>query len=302
MPQTAESEAIANLHSGTPIFEPFAGFDSAPDTPVSHNSFPLSEPRGGLSPVFLNNSVLKEELVGANGNGLGINLVGPSGMMTPEMFGSSLLPPQTKTEMPVGPLEVAAPGVAAPPRQQNQHQNRPPLHQQLYGAAAASAASASGQLARMCPIYHCELVSKSQDEYLRHLRETHGTSPENLQQFLVNLKIDEQSIRARNAVPAGTPHHCPHTKRDQPNVPCDSSFSRPYDLTRHIATVHGVIVSPWMCNHCDPPQVLSRRDAMHRHLEKSHREVWDDMVARGDPATLRGVRKKRRPRASTGQF
>lgn len=57
---------------------------------------------------------------------------------------------------------------------------------------------------------------------------------------------------------------------DGNGVPCGTIFRRPYDLNRHMATIHGVGAGPkkeWRCRVCDT--VFSRKDALMRHSRTS---------------------------------
>ncbi|KAK4096672.1 hypothetical protein N658DRAFT_435613 [Parathielavia hyrcaniae] len=61
------------------------------------------------------------------------------------------------------------------------------------------------------------------------------------------------------------PHRC---DRINPNTgkPCNQSFSRPYDFTRHEATIHNPLKQKVRCNLCG--KTFCRADALTRHYQK----------------------------------
>ncbi|KAM5438222.1 regulatory particle non-ATPase [Microsporum canis] len=86
-------------------------------------------------------------------------------------------------------------------------------------------------------------------------------------------KTKSQSIRglsARNSQ-AG-PHRCgipnPSTGR-----PCNTIFSRPYDLTRHENTIHNTNKRKIHCHRCGGTKTFSRNDALIRHMRTAHPET-----------------------------
>ena len=66
------------------------------------------------------------------------------------------------------------------------------------------------------------------------------------------------------------PHKC---QRINPNTgePCNSIFSRPYDLTRHKHTIHDKIKV--RCKYCAEGKSFSRSDALTRHIRVVHPEI-----------------------------
>ena len=64
------------------------------------------------------------------------------------------------------------------------------------------------------------------------------------------------------------PHKC---TRNNPTTgkPCNTVFSRPYDLTRHQDTIHGQNTK-FRCNSCTEEKLFSRRDALSRHMKVVH--------------------------------
>jgi len=70
------------------------------------------------------------------------------------------------------------------------------------------------------------------------------------------------------------PHFC---KRINPSTgkPCNTAFSRPYDLTRHEDTIHNARKQKVRCHLCTEEKTFSRNDALTRHMRVVHPEVID---------------------------
>ena len=68
------------------------------------------------------------------------------------------------------------------------------------------------------------------------------------------------------------PHRC---ERINPSTgkPCNSVFSRPYDLTRHEDTIHNARKQKVRCQLCTEEKTFSRNDALTRHMRVVHPEV-----------------------------
>ncbi|KAB5585387.1 hypothetical protein GE09DRAFT_1070531 [Coniochaeta sp. 2T2.1] len=68
------------------------------------------------------------------------------------------------------------------------------------------------------------------------------------------------------------PHKC---ERINPSTgkPCNTIFSRPYDLTRHEDTIHNARKQKVRCNLCTDEKSFSRADALTRHYRVCHPEV-----------------------------
>jgi hypothetical protein len=78
------------------------------------------------------------------------------------------------------------------------------------------------------------------------------------------------ALLARNSQ-AG-PHKC---SRINPSTgkPCNTVFSRPYDLTRHEDTIHNNRKMKVRCPHCREEKTFSRNDALTRHMRVVHPEA-----------------------------
>ncbi|KAL1881964.1 hypothetical protein VTK73DRAFT_3293 [Phialemonium thermophilum] len=68
------------------------------------------------------------------------------------------------------------------------------------------------------------------------------------------------------------PHIC---ERINPSTgkPCNTVFSRPYDLTRHEDTIHNARKQKVRCNLCTDEKTFSRADALTRHYRVCHPDV-----------------------------
>ncbi|MCJ1335074.1 hypothetical protein MMC09_000340 [Bachmanniomyces sp. S44760] len=68
------------------------------------------------------------------------------------------------------------------------------------------------------------------------------------------------------------PHKCERTNPST-GKPCNSIFSRPYDLTRHEDTIHNGRKQKVRCQLCTEEKTFSRNDALTRHMRVVHPEV-----------------------------
>ncbi|KAI5210014.1 hypothetical protein E4T39_00393 [Aureobasidium subglaciale] len=68
------------------------------------------------------------------------------------------------------------------------------------------------------------------------------------------------------------PHKCTRTNPST-GKPCNSIFSRPYDLTRHEDTIHNRQKQKVRCQYCREEKTFSRADALTRHMRVVHPEV-----------------------------
>jgi len=68
------------------------------------------------------------------------------------------------------------------------------------------------------------------------------------------------------------PHRC---DRINPSTgkPCNTVFSRPYDLTRHEDTIHNARKQKVRCDLCTDEKTFSRADALTRHYRVCHPDV-----------------------------
>ena len=87
---------------------------------------------------------------------------------------------------------------------------------------------------------------------------------------------NKQSLQAaannvsRNSLPG--PHKCERTNPST-GKPCNTNFSRSYDLTRHEETIHANRKQKVRCQLCTETKTFSRNDALTRHMRVVHPDV-----------------------------
>lgn len=114
-----------------------------------------------------------------------------------------------------------------------------------------------------CTYHGCTLRFETPAKLQRHKREAHRqTTPGG------HLIARDTSLRNSQA----GPHKC---ERINPSTgkPCNSVFSRPYDLTRHEDTIHNARKQKVRCHLCTEEKTFSRNDALTRHMRVVHPEV-----------------------------
>lgn len=115
-----------------------------------------------------------------------------------------------------------------------------------------------------CTYHGCTLRLETPSKLQKHKREAHRqTTPGG---HLASR--DTASLRNSQA----GPHKC---ERVNPSTgkPCNSIFSRPYDLTRHEDTIHNARKQKVRCHLCTEEKTFSRNDALTRHMRVVHPEV-----------------------------
>ncbi|EEA25602.1 C2H2 transcription factor (Rpn4), putative [Talaromyces marneffei ATCC 18224] len=112
-----------------------------------------------------------------------------------------------------------------------------------------------------CTYHGCTLRFETPAKLQKHKREAHRQTM---------AGDTNPSLALRNSQ-AG-PHKC---ERINPSTgkPCNSIFSRPYDLTRHEDTIHNARKQKVRCHLCTEEKTFSRNDALTRHMRVVHPEV-----------------------------
>lgn len=138
----------------------------------------------------------------------------------------------------------------APPKMKENDLSRP-----------ANTSSNSGTYT--CTYHGCTLRFETPAKLQKHKREAH-------RQTTPGGHLLSRDASARNSQ-AG-PHKC---ERINPSTgkPCNSVFSRPYDLTRHEDTIHNARKQKVRCHLCTEEKTFSRNDALTRHMHVVHPEV-----------------------------
>ena len=122
-----------------------------------------------------------------------------------------------------------------------------------------------------CTYHGCSQRFETPAKLQKHKREGH-------RQVSPSSAPTAQSIAFRNSQ-AG-PHKC---ERINPSTgkPCNSIFSRPYDLTRHEDTIHNSRKMKVRCHLCTEEKTFSRNDALTRHMRVVHPDVdWPGKTRR----------------------
>ena len=125
-----------------------------------------------------------------------------------------------------------------------------------------------------CTYHGCTLRFDTPAKLQRHKREGHrGTNAV----APSAPSSDDSSIANRNTQ-AG-PHKC---ERINPSTgkPCNTIFSRPYDLTRHEDTIHNARKQKVHCPICTEEKTFSRNDALTRHMRVVHPQYADQQARR----------------------
>ncbi|KAF2998149.1 hypothetical protein E8E13_002010 [Curvularia kusanoi] len=126
----------------------------------------------------------------------------------------------------------------------------------------ASSAADSGTYS--CTYHGCTQRFETPQKLQKHKREGHrNVNP-------LGPSMTSAAILDRNTQ-AG-PHKC---ERINPTTgkPCNTIFSRPYDLTRHEDTIHNARKQKVRCALCVEEKTFSRNDALTRHMRVVHPEV-----------------------------
>jgi hypothetical protein len=125
-----------------------------------------------------------------------------------------------------------------------------------------------------CTYHGCTLRFDTPAKLQRHKREGHRNSAS------VISGGDESGMTsaAQRNSQAG-PHKC---ERINPSTgkPCNTIFSRPYDLTRHEDTIHNARKQKVHCPICTEEKTFSRNDALTRHMRVVHPQYADQQASR----------------------
>jgi len=119
-----------------------------------------------------------------------------------------------------------------------------------------------------CTYHGCTERFSSPQKLQKHKRDAHRKSS-NVTPG-VGSGMSTQQLMERNSQTG--PHKC---ERINPTTgkPCNTVFSRPYDLTRHEDTIHNIRKQKVRCALCQEEKTFSRADALTRHMRVVHPEV-----------------------------
>jgi hypothetical protein len=107
-----------------------------------------------------------------------------------------------------------------------------------------------------CTIHGCNQRFSTPSKMSKHRREAHRHSTPMSRDATV--KSQHQG-----------PHKCTRINPTT-NKPCNTIFSRPYDLTRHEDTIHNTARQKVRCEICNDEKTFSRQDALTRHKKVKH--------------------------------
>lgn len=121
-----------------------------------------------------------------------------------------------------------------------------------------------------CTYHGCTLRFETPAKLQKHKRESHRQTTPGSHGGLRDGSAGSNALAMRNSQ-AG-PHRC---ERINPSTgkPCNSIFSRPYDLTRHEDTIHNARKQKVRCHLCTEEKTFSRNDALTRHMRVVHPEI-----------------------------
>jgi len=114
-----------------------------------------------------------------------------------------------------------------------------------------------------CTYHGCTLRFDTPAKLQRHKREGHRNP--------ASIGGDDGMTSAAQRNSQAGPHKCERINPST-NKPCDTVFSRPYDLTRHEDTIHNARKQKVHCPYCTEEKTFSRNDALTRHLRVVHPE------------------------------
>jgi 26S proteasome regulatory subunit N4 len=125
-----------------------------------------------------------------------------------------------------------------------------------------------------CTYHGCTLRFETPAKLQRHKREGHRSAGA----WISAAGEDGMTSAAARNTQEG-PHRC---DRINPSTgkPCNTVFSRPYDLTRHEDTIHNARKQKVRCHLCTEEKSFSRNDALTRHFRVCHPDHVDPSKSR----------------------
>lgn len=118
-----------------------------------------------------------------------------------------------------------------------------------------------------CTYHGCTLRFETPTLLQKHKREGHRQT-----QGLGAPRVQDMGMASGLLNTQAGPHRC---DRINPSTgkPCNTVFSRPYDLTRHEDTIHNARKQKVRCNLCTEEKTFSRADALTRHYRVCHPDM-----------------------------
>lgn len=131
-----------------------------------------------------------------------------------------------------------------------------------------------------CTYHGCTLRLQTPTLLKKHKREGHRQTPSR-----GVARAQDMGMTATFLSTQAGPHRCDRINPFTGN-PCNTMFSRPYDLTRHEDTIHNLHKQKVRCNICMEEKTFSRADALTRHYRVCHPDTALPSKNRG-PGTKR---------------
>lgn len=149
----------------------------------------------------------------------------------------------------------------------------PPSSQEAPIFRPANTTASSGTYTCTTPDCHARFDAASKLQ--KHRREAHRASSQYASTPTTPTSATHNPQAAANNVSrnnAPGPHRCDKVN-PQTGKPCNTVFSRSYDLTRHEDTIHNNRKQKVRCHLCTEEKTFSRNDALTRHMRVVHPDV-----------------------------
>ena len=149
----------------------------------------------------------------------------------------------------------------------------PPSSQEAPMSRPADTTASSGTYP--CATPDCHARFDTSQKLHKHRREAHrapsqyASTPTTPTAATHNAQAAANNV-SRNNAPG--PHKCEKVN-PQTGKPCNTNFSRSYDLTRHEDTIHNNRKQKVRCHLCTEEKTFSRNDALTRHMRVVHPDV-----------------------------
>jgi len=250
-PQTiSPKDALLDYHdtdesANFPLFPPSSGFDADAITKA------VSQSQQAFDPMAMDTS-------NAFNNFLSSQL--PHGLQIPQQY-PFIAEPRHQSSAPSLSNGSLAPSRMSSAEVESIHSNSP---------QRPAATSADGGT-YTCTYHGCTLRFETPALLQKHKREGHrqanGLTGTRRPDSAGSTGMTTALLNSQ----AG-PHRC---DRINPSTgkPCNTIFSRPYDLTRHEDTIHNARKQKVRCDLCTDEKTFSRADALTRHYRVCHPDV-----------------------------
>ena len=174
--------------------------------------------------------------------------------------------PQYRPESSHSEVQESMPFPAALPSMETTRSDADDEPQEQLSSSPEEISKPSGTTASAgtytCTYHGCTRRFESPPQLQKHKREDHRTT---------GTVTHDTDHSPSNAMTQAGPHRCTR-KNPATGKPCNTVFSRPYDLTRHEDTIHAERKKV-RCPHCTEEKLFSRADALTRHLRVVHPHV-----------------------------